>query len=181
MKRTLGTCYYPEHWPREIWKDDARRMVELGLTWVRIGEFSWGQLEPEPGEYRFDWLDDAIEVLGDAGLKVVLGTPTATPPRWMIDRHPDMLAIDVEGRPRKFGSRRHYCFSHEVIKLNVRVSLRRWPKDMVPILMLRHGKRTMSTAAMTRRFHIAMLRDTRSRTGCARTTPGMGMTVISAR
>ncbi|TDT75614.1 beta-galactosidase [Litoreibacter halocynthiae] len=116
MKRTLGTCYYPEHWPREIWKDDARRMVELGLTWVRIGEFSWGQLEPAPGEYQFDWLDDAIEVLGDAGLRVVLGTPTATPPRWLIDRHPDMLAGDVEGRPRKFGSRRHYCFSHEGYK-----------------------------------------------------------------
>lgn len=116
MKRTLGTCYYPEHWPREIWEDDARRMAELGLTWVRIGEFSWSQLEPARGDYHFEWLDDAIAVLGAAGLKVVLGTPTATPPRWMIDRYPDMLAVDVEGRPRKFGSRRHYCFSHEGYK-----------------------------------------------------------------
>ena len=47
-----------------------------------------------------------------AGLKVVLGTPTATPPRWMLDRHPDMLAVDKDGKPRGFGSRRHYCFSH---------------------------------------------------------------------
>jgi len=116
MKRTLGTCYYPEHWPREMWQDDARRMVEAGLTWVRIGEFAWSQLEPKPGQYDFGWLDEAIEVLGSTGLKVVLGTPTATPPRWMIDRHPDMLAIDIEGRPRKFGSRRHYCFSHEGYK-----------------------------------------------------------------
>lgn len=112
MKRTLGTCYYPEHWPRAIWEEDARRMADLGLTWVRIGEFAWKRLEPAPGDYRFDWLDDAIAVLGAAGLKVVLGTPTATPPRWMLERHPDMLALDVEGRPRKFGSRRHYCFSH---------------------------------------------------------------------
>ena len=112
MKRTLGTCYYPEHWPRDIWEDDARRMVEAGLTWVRIGEFAWSRLEPQPGQYDFGWLDDAIAVLGAAGLKVVLGTPTATPPRWMIDKHPDMLAVDAEGRPRKFGSRRHYCFSH---------------------------------------------------------------------
>ena len=43
---------------------------------------------------------------------MVLGTPTATPPRWMLTKHPDMLAVDAEGRPRKFGSRRHYCFSH---------------------------------------------------------------------
>ncbi|MEM8569642.1 MAG: beta-galactosidase [Pseudomonadota bacterium] len=116
MKRTLGTCYYPEHWPREIWEDDARRMAEAGLTWVRIGEFAWSRLVPEPGKYAFDWLDDAIAVLGAAGLRVVLGTPTATPPRWMIERHPDMLPVDAKGRPRKFGSRRHYCFSHEGYK-----------------------------------------------------------------
>ncbi|NDD89164.1 MAG: beta-galactosidase, partial [Rhodobacteraceae bacterium] len=112
MKRTLGTCYYPEHWPEDIWSQDAQRMVEAGLTWVRIGEFAWTRLEPSPGQYDFDWLDRAITVLGDAGLRVVLGTPTATPPRWMIDKYPDMIAIDRDGKPRKFGSRRHYCFSH---------------------------------------------------------------------
>lgn len=116
MKRTLGTCYYPEHWPRDIWEEDARRMADLGLTWVRIGEFAWKRLEPSPGGLQFGWLDDAIGVLKDAGLKVVLGTPTATPPRWMIDKLPDMLAVDAEGRVRKFGSRRHYCFSHEGYK-----------------------------------------------------------------
>ena len=113
MKRTLGTCYYPEHWPEGIWADDARRMADLGLTWVRIGEFAWSRLEPTPGDLQFDWLDRAITTLTDAGLKVVLGTPTATPPRWMLTKHPDMLAVDAEGRPRKFGSRRHYCFSHD--------------------------------------------------------------------
>ena len=113
MKRTLGTCYYPEHWPQTQWPDDARRMADLGLTWVRIGEFAWGLLEPSFGDYRWDWLDRAVDVLTDAGLSVVLGTPSATPPRWMLDRHPDMLAHDIEGRPRGFGSRRHYCFSHD--------------------------------------------------------------------
>ncbi|MGC1260127.1 MAG: beta-galactosidase [Jannaschia helgolandensis] len=113
MKRTLGTCYYPEHWPQMQWPDDARRMADLGLTWVRIGEFAWSLLEPSFGDYRWDWLDRAVDVLTDAGLSVVLGTPSATPPRWMLDRHPDMLAHDIEGRPRGFGSRRHYCFSHD--------------------------------------------------------------------
>lgn len=112
MQRQLGTCYYPEHWPRTQWQEDAQRMANLGLTWVRIGEFSWGVIEPQPGELHWQWLDDAIEVLGSAGLKVILGTPTATPPRWMLAKHPDMLAWDEAGRPRKFGSRRHYCFSH---------------------------------------------------------------------
>jgi beta-galactosidase len=112
VKRTLGVCYYPEHWPEEWWATDAARMREAGLTWVRIGEFAWSRLEPEPGRMDFGWLDRAIAVLGAAGLKVVLGTPTATPPRWMADRHPDMFALDREGRTRGFGSRRHYDFSH---------------------------------------------------------------------
>ncbi len=112
MKPELGVCYYPEHWAEESWAQDAARMVEIGLTWVRIGEFSWSRLEPTPGDLRFDWLDRAVETLGAAGLKVVMGTPTATPPRWMLDKHPDMLAVDENDRPRKFGSRRHYCFSH---------------------------------------------------------------------
>ena len=91
-------------------------MAETGLTWVRIGEFAWSRIEPNPGILEFGWLDEAIEVLGSAGLRVVLGTPTAAPPRWMLDRHPRMLALDIEGRPRKFGSRRHYCFSHQGYK-----------------------------------------------------------------
>ncbi|MCX7740854.1 MAG: beta-galactosidase, partial [Meiothermus sp.] len=93
----LGVCYYPEHWPRERWAEDARRMRELGLTYVRIGEFAWSCIEPEPGRFTWTWLDEAIETLGQAGLKVVLGTPTATPPKWLIDRHPEILAVDPMG------------------------------------------------------------------------------------
>ena len=111
--QTLGVCYYPEHWPESRWAEDAAMMKEIGLSFVRIGEFAWSRLEPSPGAYQFDWLQRAIDVLHDAGLKVVLGTPTATPPKWLVDKMPDMLARDAQGHPRKFGSRRHYCFSHE--------------------------------------------------------------------
>jgi beta-galactosidase len=109
----LGVCYYPEHWPETQWADDARRMAEMGLSRVRIGEFAWSRIEPEPGRYDWGWMDRAIETLHGAGLGVILGTPTATPSKWLIDQMPDMLAHDSHGRPRGFGSRRHYCFSHE--------------------------------------------------------------------
>ncbi len=112
-RQRLGVCYYPEHWPPERWPQDAAMMRDAGLSLARIGEFAWSRLEPEPGRYEFDWLARAIDALHAAGLEVVLGTPTATPPRWLVDQTPDMVALDVEGRPRKFGSRRHYCFSHE--------------------------------------------------------------------
>ncbi len=112
----LGVCYYPEHWDRALWREDAKRMADLGLTRVRIGEFAWAQIEPEPGSFQWDWLDDAIEILADAGLQIIFGTPTATPPKWLIDAHPDILAWDRNLQPRRFGSRRHYCFSSETYK-----------------------------------------------------------------
>ncbi len=111
-KRAIGVCYYPEHWPEAQWAGDAERMATAGITWVRIGEFAWARLEPEPGVFDWGWLDRAVETLGTRGLKVVMGTPSATPPRWMATRFPDMFACDAQGRPRGFGSRRHYDFSH---------------------------------------------------------------------
>ena len=110
----LGVCYYPEHWDEKIWADDAKRMREMGISFVRIGEFAWSRLEPKRGAYDFGWLDRAMHVLGDAGLKIVLGTPTATPPKWLMDEHPDIAPVDEQGRPRGFGSRRHYTFSSEI-------------------------------------------------------------------
>ena len=109
---SLGVCYYPEQWPQSFWKRDAEQMASLGIRWVRLGEFAWSPLEPEPGQFRFDWLDRAMDLLLGAGLQLMLGTPSAAPPRWMLDRFPDMLAEDAQGQPRRFGSRRHYCFSH---------------------------------------------------------------------
>ena len=113
MKQSLGVCYYPEHWAESMWQEDALKMKKIGLTWVRIGEFAWKKIEPTEGQFDFDWLDNIIDILGDAGLKVVLGTPTATPPKWVLKKYPDMLARDENGNLRKFGSRRHYCFSHK--------------------------------------------------------------------
>jgi beta-galactosidase len=108
----LGVCYYPEHWPEELWAEDAARMRGLGLTYVRIGEFAWGRIEAKPGVFTWEWMDRAIETLGAAGLKVVLGTPTATPPKWLCEAYPDILPVDPQtGLTRGFGSRRHYDFS----------------------------------------------------------------------
>ncbi|WP_421789138.1 beta-galactosidase [Hyphobacterium sp.] len=116
----LGVCYYPEHWPAEKWADDARQMAALGLSCVRIGEFAWAKFEPEPGQFEWGWFDRAIETLHAEGLGLILGTPTATPPKWLIDQYPDMLAQDEHGRPRRFGSRRHYCFSSETYRRECR-------------------------------------------------------------
>ncbi len=107
----LGVCYYPEHWPEARWSVDAAMMADLGIRFVRIGEFSWSRLEPSRDHFDWSWLDRALEALNIAGLQVVLCTPTATPPKWLVDQRPDILAWGSDGQAKRFGSRRHYCFS----------------------------------------------------------------------
>jgi beta-galactosidase len=114
MPYQLAVCDYPEHVSREEWLTFPKRMKQLGLTYVRIGEFAWSKLEPRRDQFRFDWLDEAIDALHAEGLRVVLGTPTATPPAWLVRAHPEILPIDQQGRVREFGSRRHYDYSSEV-------------------------------------------------------------------
>ncbi|WP_343666027.1 beta-galactosidase [Paraburkholderia tropica] len=104
----IGVCYYPEQWPRTMWADDARRMAELGISHVRIAEFAWSRMEPRKGVFDWTWLDEAIETLAARGLKLVLGTPTASPPKWLVDSIPDMLPVRADGTRWNYGSRRHY-------------------------------------------------------------------------
>ncbi len=110
----LGVCYYPEHWPPERWSIDAQHMCAVGISIVRIAEFSWAQIESQPGIYAWEWLDQAVETLATAGHRIVLCTPTAAPPAWLIYAYPEILPVDEEGRRRRFGSRRHYCPNNTV-------------------------------------------------------------------
>ena len=76
----LGVCYYPEQWPEQRWQVDLTMMRDAGLELVRIGEFAWARYEPARDQWDWGWLDRVLELARDAGLEVVLGTPTATPP-----------------------------------------------------------------------------------------------------
>lgn len=103
----LGVCFYPEHWPADRWALYARQMRALGLTYVRVGDFSWGLIEPRPGEFDWDWLDQAIDTLATEDLRVVVATPTAAPPPWLTAVYPEILPVDAQGRRLRGGSRRH--------------------------------------------------------------------------
>ena len=111
MTMNLGVCYYPEQWPESKWASDAQRMAAAGLTHVRIAEFAWSRMEPARDQFDWSWLDRAIAVLAAQGLKVILGTPTAAPPKWLVEQHPDILPVALDGSRFNFGSRRHYDLS----------------------------------------------------------------------
>src|SRR5437870_7592179 len=115
-KVLVGVDYYPEQWPRARWPIDAKLMADAGVRVVRVGEFAWSEFEPAPGRYAFAWLDDALQLLRQHDISVVLGTPTATPPAWLIQRHPEILPVDPDGVRVGFGGRRHYCPTRAVYR-----------------------------------------------------------------
>lgn len=119
MSIFFGVDYYPEHWPRERWETDASMMREMGLQVARLGEFSWARFEPRMGEFHFEWLDEAIEILGKNGISTVLGTPTAAPPAWIIEQNPEILPVDSDGLVKSFGGRHHDCQSNPAYREHV--------------------------------------------------------------
>lgn len=107
----LGTCYYPEHWDRSLWREDLERMLAVGIQTVRIAEFAWSKVEPREGEFTYDFFDDFLDVAADAGMKVIFGTPSATPPAWLTEKYPEVLNARQDGVLYRHGMRRHYNYN----------------------------------------------------------------------
>ena len=103
----LGCAYYPEDWDDDQLSYDIRMMKAAGITCARIGEFAWRKMEPKRGQYEFAWLHRVVDALGEAGIAVVLGTPTATPPIWLGKAFPDIFVLDEHGTRASHGGRRH--------------------------------------------------------------------------
>jgi beta-galactosidase len=108
----FGVDYYPEQWPEENWPEDARLMAEADINLVRLAEFAWSFLEPSPDRFDFDWLDRALDILQTHDIKAVLGTPTASPPPWVMSMLPDAYRVLASGQRQTYGNRREYCPSH---------------------------------------------------------------------
>lgn len=108
----FGVAYYPEHWTRREWRRDFALMERTGVKVVRMGEFAWDVWEPRRGEYRFELFDEAIGLAARHGLRVILGTPTAGPPRWLTAAHPGWLRHTAEGRPVDHTGRQHVGLVH---------------------------------------------------------------------
>jgi len=112
----LGAAHYPELWSSEVFYRDLELMKRIGLNVVRIAEFAWSLLEPEEGKYEFAWLHELVNSYQRQGIYVILGTPTAAPPPWLIKRYPDVLPVDFNGVPAKYGVRREYCPNNPVYR-----------------------------------------------------------------
>lgn len=99
----IGTAYYPDYYPKADWSIDLDRMVNAGISVVRILEFAWCWYQPTPDHFEWDGLDHFLSLCEERNLEVCICTPTATPPPWFFQRYPDCRLVDTKGNP---------CFSH---------------------------------------------------------------------
>lgn len=108
---TMGVCYYPEHWDPSLWRSDLRRMKDAGITVVRIGEFAWSKFEPSEGVFTYDFFDSFLDLCIEEDMKVIFGTPSATPPAWLTEKYPECLNARIDGTLIHHGARRHYNYN----------------------------------------------------------------------
>ena len=106
-----GVYYYPEAWDSSQWDRDFQNMAKMGFEFTHFAEFAWAMLEPAEGQYDFKWLDKAVELAYKHGLKVIMCTPTATPPIWLTTKYPEVLVIKENGQRAMHGTREHYSWS----------------------------------------------------------------------
>ena len=118
----LGVCYYPEHWSKEMWREDLERMADVGIEVIRIAEFAWTKIEPQEGRFDYTFFDEFLDLVEETEMKVIFCTPTATPPVWLTEKYPEALNADVDGSPF-YGPRRHYNYNSFIYqKLSGRIT-----------------------------------------------------------
>lgn len=122
-----GASMYPEMWNESTNEHDMEHARGIGMNAVRIGEFFWSKLEPEDGVYDMGYLEDLLTCYEQHHLRVILGIPSPTPPRWFTLAHPEARIVNADGTVDEHGSRQHVCtnnpdFRRKVYELTYRIA-----------------------------------------------------------
>ena len=117
----LGAAYYPELWEEAEIEKDITHIKEAGLNCVRVAEFAWGRMEPKEGDFQLGWLERVVEKLHENGISTVMCTPTATPPRWLLNKYPETRMVMHDLIRADVSSRCHACKTSEVMREKNRI------------------------------------------------------------
>ena len=116
-----GAAYYNEYMPADLQpgrlEKDVALMKAAGITVVRMGESTWSLWEPTDGHFEYAWMDRAVDAMGKAGIKVIMGTPTYSIPTWMAHAHPEILARPLGGGSVGYGMRQNMDFDNPKFRL----------------------------------------------------------------
>ena len=111
-----GCPYYPEGRDGETSSQDPEGLAAAGWNCVRMAEFAWDLMEPVEGQLDFSLFDETIQRLHAQGIATILCTPTATPPRWLTAKNPEMLRVNANGVRMQHGSRQHVCYASPALR-----------------------------------------------------------------
>ena len=116
MKELLfGAAYYDEYMPYDRLQQDVAMMKKAGINTVRIAESTWSTCEPQEGVFDFSHVERVMDAMEEAGINVIIGTPTYAIPTWMVKSHPDVMAETVNGRGI-YGARQIMDITHPVYR-----------------------------------------------------------------
>ena len=116
MKELLfGAAYYDEYMPYDRLQQDIAMMKKAGINTVRIAESTWSTCEPQEGVFDFSHVERVMDAMEEAGINVIIGTPTYAIPTWMVKSHPDVMAETVNGRGI-YGARQIMDITHPVYR-----------------------------------------------------------------
>ena len=111
-----GVYYYPEHWDSTQWDRDLGNIAAMGFEFVHYAEFAWVMVEPQEGKFTFAWLDKAVDLAAKHGLKVIMCTPTPTPPAWLATAHPEIFLWDENFVSQMHGARQNVSVCNELYR-----------------------------------------------------------------
>lgn len=111
-----GAAYYNEYMPADLQpgrlEKDIALMKQADISVVRMGESTWSLWEPQDGHFEYAWMDRVVDAMGQAGIKVIMGTPTYSMPTWMAKAHPEFYARPLGGAEVRYGMRQNIDFDN---------------------------------------------------------------------
>lgn len=113
-----GGDYNPDQWldHPEILQEDLKLMKLSNSNTFSLGIFAWSTLEPQEGDYHFEWLDKIIDNIHSIGGRVILATPSGARPSWMSQKYPEVLRVDGARVKQLHGGRHNHCFTSPVYR-----------------------------------------------------------------
>jgi len=97
----LGANYHPHDNknPEKI-KSDIQLMKDAGFNSVRMGHLAWDSYEPSEGKFDFEWFDKVMDMMNQAGIKVILDIAIRPAPIWLHHKFPSIDIVDANGDVR---------------------------------------------------------------------------------
>jgi len=94
----VGSNYHPHDDKNlEKIKSDIRLMKTAGFTCVRMGHLAWDSYEPSEGVFDFEWFDKVMDLMNEAGIKVILDIAIRPAPMWLHHKFPSIDVVDKNG------------------------------------------------------------------------------------